>query len=210
MKSRVFNISKTRDPNRANQYGVSIINNIKKVRILINDAKNLSRKDMLNGKASLKVSRRVLDTLKNEFGLVYGKKAKSIKSKYNIKKLYKHSSTESINEHENGEIDDATLRKRFYTKKRRDEMSISERQKIDKERYKEIKADPKLLAKKNKRNRKYLENLTEEKLKKRKAQETLRAKKRWKNMTLEDRARKLIRDRKYQKERREKQKLNKL
>ena len=196
-------IAKKREPNRANQHGKSIINNPQKVKNLINDAKKFSRKDMLDGKGTYKVSRRVLDTLKNDFGLVYGKVAKSGHvPKYSIKELYKHSHPDTITAHKKGEIDDSTLRKRYYTKKRRDKMSGSDKQKLDKERYDNLTEEQ--IKAKNKRNRKYVENLSQEMINRRKAQDSIRAKERWKNISEEEYEKKLIRDRNWQKDYRQK------
>ena len=194
-----INIAKKRDLNRANQHGQSIINDPQKVKALINDAKTMSKKEILDGLASYKVSRRVLDSLKINFGLVYGKKSKSgAVPKYNIKEIFKHSHPDTIKAHKNKEIDDSTLRKRYYTKKRRDKMSMSEKKKLDKDIYENLTNEQ--IQKKNKRNKEYLENLSQDKINRRKAQDHIRSKKRWKNMSEEEKEIKRKRDREWQKD----------
>ena len=181
--------------NKANQYGPSIINDPKKVKVIIRDAKNLSRKEMLEGKGEYKVSRKILDKLKASFGLVYGKKAN--RKRISINQIYKLSTKENIQLFESNLINEDIFRSRGMHKGYRDKMSPLQKKIYDKKKYSEL--TEKQLVDKRKRNKKYIDNLSGEKLEKRKISENKRAKKRWASMSEAQKIIKRKRDRIWQK-----------
>ena len=123
----------------------------------------------------------------------------------NIKKIIKHSTTNSISEFKSGKIDLYILRNRASTKQIRDNMSESEKRAYDKKIYKKL--TDKQKEKKNERNRKYYENMSVEQRKRKKKHDMIAAKKRWKNISDEEREIKKERDREYQRRERQKKTL---
>ena len=82
--------------NKSNQYGPSIINDKKKRKIIINEAKTMSQKEMLEGLGTYNISKSVIRRLKKKYNLKFGYKARR-KDAANIKQVYKYSTEESIN-----------------------------------------------------------------------------------------------------------------
>ena len=119
----------------------------------------------------------------------------------NIKKIIKHSTSNSIREFKSGKIDFYILRNRASTKQIRDNMSVSEKRAYDKEIYENL--TDKQKEKKNERNRKYYKNMSVEQRKNKKKYDRIAAKKRWKNITDEEWEIKKERDREYQRRKRE-------
>ena len=119
-----------------------------------------------------------------------------IGKRLNIKKIIKHSTTNSISEFKSGKIDLYILRNRASTKQIRDNMSESEKRAYDKEIYENL--TDKQKEKKNERNREYYENMSVEQRKHKKKYDMIAAKKRWKNISDEEREIKKKRDREYQ------------
>ena len=120
----------------------------------------------------------------------------------NIRKIFKHSTPNSISEFKSGKIDLYILRNRASTKQIRDNMSESEKRAYDKKIYENL--TDKQKEKKNERNIKYYENMSVEQRKHKKKYDMIAAKKRWKNISDEEWEIKKERDREYQ--RRERQK----
>ena len=123
----------------------------------------------------------------------------------NIKKIFNHSTSNSISEFKSGKIDLYILRNRASTKQIRDNMSDSEKRAYDKEIYENL--TDKQKEKKNERNRKYYENMSVEQRKRKKKHDMIAAKKRWKNISDEEREIKKERDREYQRRERQKKTL---
>jgi len=125
-----------------------------------------------------------------------------------LKEIYKLSTKENISKFENQEIDEDTFRKNALAKSYRDQMSQTEKQKINKQRYSELTEEQ--LEEKRERNKKYISNLSVKKLEKIKIRETNRQKKRWANMSEAQKEIKREGDRKYQKRRTEEKRKEKL
>jgi len=125
-----------------------------------------------------------------------------------LKEIYKLSTKENISKFENQEIDEDTFRKNALAKSYRDQMSQTEKKKINKQRYSELTEEQ--LEEKRERNKKYISNLSVKKLEKIKIRETNRQKKRWANMSEAQKEIKRERDRKYQKRRAEEKRKEKL
>ena len=120
----------------------------------------------------------------------------------NMKRIFNHSTSNSISEFKSGKIDLYILRNRASTKQIRDNTSDSEKRAYDKEIYENL--TDKQKEKKNERNIKYYENMSVEQRKRKKKYDMISAKKRWKNISDEEWEIKKERDREYQ--RRERQK----
>ena len=71
--------------------------------------------------------------------------------------MYKHSTTESISEFEKKIISEQEFRNRSKAKRFRDLMSINQKRKMQKDRYKKILKDDFLLEEKRRRDREYRE-----------------------------------------------------
>ena len=125
-----------------------------------------------------------------------------------LKEIYKLSTKENISKFENQEIDEDTFRKNALAKSYRDQMSQTEKKKINKQRYSELTEEQ--LEEKRERNKKYISNLSVKKLEKIKIRETNRQKKRWANMSEAQKEIKREGDRKYQKRRTEEKRKEKL
>ena len=82
--------------NKSNQYGPSIINDKKKRSIIIDEAKTMSQKEMLEGLGTYNISKSVIRRLIKKYNLKFGYKARR-KDAANIKQVYKYSTEESIN-----------------------------------------------------------------------------------------------------------------
>ena len=114
-----------------------------------------------------------------------------------LKDIYKLSTKENISRFENKEIDEDTFRKNALSKSYRDKVSISQRKKNEKLRYKKLTEEQ--LEEKRERNKNYISNLSGKKLEKLKASESNRQKKRWANMSEDQKEIKREGDRIYQK-----------
>ena len=114
-----------------------------------------------------------------------------------LKDIYKLSTKENILRFENKEINEDTFRKNALSKSYRDKVSISQRKKNEKLRYKNLTEEQ--LEEKRERNKNYISNLSGKKLEKLKASESNRQKKRWANMSEAQKEIKRERDRIYQK-----------
>ena len=114
-----------------------------------------------------------------------------------LKDIYKLSTKENILRFENKEIDEDTFRKNSLSKSYRDKVSISQRKKNEKLRYKNLTDEQ--LEEKRERNKNYISNLSGKKLEKLKASESNRQKKRWANMSEAQKEIKREGDRIYQK-----------
>jgi hypothetical protein len=114
-----------------------------------------------------------------------------------LKDIYKLSTKENILRFENKEINEDTFRKNALSKSYRDKVSISQRKKNEKLRYKNLTEEQ--LEEKRERNKIYISNLSGKKLEKLKARESNRQKKRWANMSEAQKEIKREGDRIYQK-----------
>ena len=114
-----------------------------------------------------------------------------------LKDIYKLSTKENILRFENKEINEDTFRKNALSKSYRDKVSISQRKKNEKLRYKNLTEEQ--LEEKRERNKIYISNLSGKKLEKLKASESNRQKKRWANMSEGQKEIKREGDRIYQK-----------
>ena len=114
-----------------------------------------------------------------------------------LKDIYKLSTKENILRFENKEINEDTFRKNALSKSYRDKVSISQRKKNEKLRYKNLTEEQ--LEEKKERNKIYISNLSGKKLEKLKASESNRQKKRWANMSEAQKEIKREGDRIYQK-----------
>ena len=114
-----------------------------------------------------------------------------------LKEIYKLSTKENISKFENKEINEDTFRKNALSKSYRDKVSISQRKKNEKLRYKNLTEEQ--LEEKRERNKNYISNLSGKKLEKLKASESNRQKKRWANMSEAQKEIKREGDRIYQK-----------
>ena len=114
-----------------------------------------------------------------------------------LKDIYKLSTEENILRFENKEINEDTFRKNALSKSYRDKVSISQRKKNEKLRYKNLTEEQ--LEEKRERNKNYISNLSGKKLEKLKASESNRQKKRWANMSEAQKEIKREGDRIYQK-----------
>ena len=114
-----------------------------------------------------------------------------------LKDIYKLSIKENILRFENKEINEDTFRKNALSKSYRDKVSISQRKKNEKLRYKNLTEEQ--LEEKRERNKNYISNLSGKKLEKLKASESNRQKKRWANMSEAQKEIKREGDRIYQK-----------
>ena len=114
-----------------------------------------------------------------------------------LKDIYKLSTKENILRFENKEINEDTFRKNALSKSYRDKVSISQRKKNEKLRYKNLTEEQ--LEEKRERNKIYISNLSGKKLEKLKASESNRQKKRWANMSEAQKEIKREGDRIYQK-----------
>tara|TARA_B110000003_G_scaffold264939_1_gene290245 strand:+ start:2344 stop:2961 length:618 start_codon:yes stop_codon:yes gene_type:complete len=114
-----------------------------------------------------------------------------------LKDIYKLSTKENILRFENKEIKEDTFRKNALSKSYRDKVSISQRKKNEKLRYKNLTEEQ--LEEKRERNKNYISNLSGKKLEKLKASESNRQKKRWANMSEAQKEIKREGDRIYQK-----------
>ena len=114
-----------------------------------------------------------------------------------LKDIYKLSTKENILRFENKEINEDTFRKNALSKSYRDKVSISQRKKNEKLRYKNLTDEQ--LEEKRERNKNYISNLSGKKLEKLKASESNRQKKRWANMSEAQKEIKREGDRIYQK-----------
>ena len=114
-----------------------------------------------------------------------------------LKDIYKLSTKENILRFKNKEIDEDTFRKNSLSKSYRDKVSISQRKKNEKLRYKNLTDEQ--LEEKRERNKNYISNLSGKKLEKLKASESNRQKKRWANMSEAQKKIKREGDRIYQK-----------
>ena len=114
-----------------------------------------------------------------------------------LKDIYKLSTKENILRFENKEINEDTFRKNALSKSYRDKVSISQRKKNEKLRYKNLTEEQ--LEEKRERNKSYISNLSGKKLEKLKASESNRQKKRWANMSEAQKEIKREGDRIYQK-----------
>jgi len=114
-----------------------------------------------------------------------------------LKDIYKLSTKENILRFENKEIKEDTFRKNALSKSYRDKVSISQRKKNEKLRYKKLTEEQ--LEEKRERNKNYISNLSGKKLEKLKASESNRQKKRWANMSEDQKEIKREGDRIYQK-----------
>ena len=114
-----------------------------------------------------------------------------------LKDIYKLSTKENILRFENKEINEDTFRKNALSKSYRDKVSISQRKKNEKLRYKNLTEEQ--LEEKRERNKNYISNLSGKKLEKLKARESNRQKKRWANMSEAQKEIKREGDRIYQK-----------
>ena len=126
--------------------------------------------------------------------LVFGHVGKRRRS---LKDIYKLSTKENILRFENKEINEDTFRKNALSKSYRDKVSISQRKKNEKLRYKNLTEEQ--LEEKRERNKNYISNLSGKKLEKLKASESNRQKKRWANMSEAQKEIKREGDRIYQK-----------
>ena len=114
-----------------------------------------------------------------------------------LKDIYKLSTKENILRFKNKEINEDTFRKNALSKSYRDKVSISQRKKNEKLRYKNLTEEQ--LEEKRERNKNYISNLSGKKLEKLKASESNRQKKRWANMSEAQKEIKREGDRIYQK-----------
>ena len=114
-----------------------------------------------------------------------------------LKDIYKLSTKENISRFEKKEINEDTFRKNALSKSYRDKVSISQRKKNEKLRYKNLTDEQ--LEEKRERNKNYISNLSGKKLEKLKASESNRQKKRWANMSEAQKEIKREGDRIYQK-----------
>ena len=114
-----------------------------------------------------------------------------------LKDIYKLSTKENILRFENKEINEDTFRKNALSKSYRDKVSISQRKKNEKLRYKNLTDEQ--LEEKRERNKNYINNLSGKKLEKLKDSESNRKKKRWANMSEAQKEIKREGDRIYQK-----------
>ena len=114
-----------------------------------------------------------------------------------LKDIYKLSTKENILRFENKEINEDTFRKNALSKSYRDKVSISQRKKNEKLRYKNLTDEQ--LEEKRERNKNYISNLSGKKLEKLKASVSNRQKKRWANMSEAQKEIKREGDRIYQK-----------
>ena len=114
-----------------------------------------------------------------------------------LKDIYKLSTKENILRFKNKEINEDTFRKNALSKSYRDKVSISQRKKNEKLRYKNLTEEQ--LEEKRERNKNYISNLSGKKLEKLQVSESNRQKKRWANMSETQKEIKREGDRIYQK-----------
>ena len=114
-----------------------------------------------------------------------------------LKDIYKLSTKENILRFENKEINEDTFRKNALSKSYRDKVSISQRKKNEKLRYKNLTEEQ--LEEKRERNKNYISNLSGKKLEKLQDSESNRQKKRRDNKSETQKEIKREGDRIYQK-----------
>ena len=193
MKNKNYN----RNPEGHNQW---ILRSDEEIQKIIDKHPTWTKKDFRGeGKLNQNKKRALLTRKETERNAL---KFYQIGKRSNIKKIIKHSTTNSISEFKSGKIDLYILRNRASTKQIRDSMSESEKRAYDKEIYENL--TDKQKEKKNERNIKYYENMSVEQRKRKKKYDMISAKKRWKNISDEEWEIKKERDREYQ--RRERQK----
>ena len=189
MEDKSFN----RNPDGINQHELRSDTEVQKI---IDKHPNWTKTDFIGrGKLNLDEKNALLTrTEVDRENLVFGHVGKRRRP---LKDIYKLSTKENISRFENKEIDEDTFRKNALSKSYRDKVSISQRKKNEKLRYKKLTEEQ--LEEKRERNKNYISNLSGKKLEKLKASESNRQKKRWANMSEDQKEIKREGDRIYQK-----------
>ena len=118
-----------RNPRGYNQWTLRTDEEIQKI---INQYPNFWTKKDFRGEGKNNSKKILAKTETQRPGLKFGKTGKSNQS---LKKVYKHSTPESIVEFEKKLISEETFRDRARVKKQRDLMPINKKKQKDKERY---------------------------------------------------------------------------
>ena len=118
-----------RNPRGYNQWTLRTDEEIQKI---INQYPNFWTKKDFRGEGRNNSKKILAKTETQRPGLKFGKIGKSNQS---LKKVYKHSTPESIDEFEKKLISEETFRDRARVKKQRDLMPINKKKQKDKERY---------------------------------------------------------------------------
>ena len=118
-----------RNPRGYNQWTLRTDEEIQKI---INQYPNFWTKKDFRGEGKNNSKKILAKTETQRPGLKFGKTGKSNQS---LKKVYKHSTPESIDEFEKKLISEETFRDRARVKKQRDLMPINKKKQKDKERY---------------------------------------------------------------------------
>ena len=189
MEDQSFN----RNPDGINQHKLRSDTEVQKI---IDKHPNWTKADFIGrGKLNLDEKNALLTrTEVDRENLVFGHVGKRRRP---LKDIYKLSTKENILRFENKEINEDTFRKNALSKSYRDKVSISQRKKNEKLRYKNLTEEQ--LEEKRERNKIYISNLSGKKLEKLKASESNRQKKRWANMSEAQKEIKREGDRIYQK-----------
>ena len=189
MEDQSFN----RNPDGINQHELRSDTEVQKI---IDKHPNQTKTDFIGrGKLNLDEKNALLTRTEiDRENLVFGHVGKRRRP---LKDIYKLSTKENILRFENKEINEDTFRKNALSKSYRDKVSISQRKKNEKLRYKNLTEEQ--LEEKRERNKKYISNLSGKKLEKLKASESNRQKKRWANMSEAQKEIKREGDRIYQK-----------
>jgi len=149
-------INYNRNPKGTNQY---ILRSDEELQKIIDKHKNWTKKDFRGeGKLNPNKKNALLTRKETERpALKFYQTGKRV----NIEKILQHSTSQSIKDFNDGNINLETLRNRSSTKKIRDEMTSKEKKDFDKNAYANL-TDRQLEAARE-RNRKYREKLNEEK-----------------------------------------------
>ena len=118
-----------RNPRGYNQWTLRTDEEIQKI---INQYPNFWTKKDFRGEGGNNSKKILAKTETERPGLKFGKIGKNNQS---LKKVYKHSTPESIDEFEKKLISEETFRDRARVKKQRDLMPINKKKQKDKERY---------------------------------------------------------------------------
>ena len=118
-----------RNPRGYNQWTLRTDEEIQKI---INQYPNFWTKKDFRGEGRNNSKKILAKTETQRPGLKFSKTGKSNQS---LEKVYKHSTTESIDEFEKKLISEETFRDRARVKKQRDFMPINKKKQKDKERY---------------------------------------------------------------------------
>ncbi len=138
------------NPKGKNQYKIRSNEEIQK--IIDNSPRHWTKKDFRGeGKNNKKKKLTRPETERSGLKFYYSGNKKP------LHKVYKHSTTESISEFEKKIISEQEFRNRSKAKRFRDLMSINQKRKMQKDRYKKILKDDFLLEEKRRRDREYRE-----------------------------------------------------